>query len=460
MQLSTTVSSLIPAATPPSDTMRLFHSTTHSQPALSLGVGPVSNSITQFTNPSLVPLGITSFSPQATLPSQDTSAVALNGSSLSSMAPLGVPNISALPHMTPSQSQLAPLTHPIQLQQPQPQPQSQPQQQQPQQQQPQSQPQPQQQQQQQQQQQTNMMSLSSNRNFLASCYDKESVYQWILELTHPDTRERALYELCKKREDVPDLAPMLWHSFGTIAALLQEIIMIYPLINPPTLTNQQSNRVCNALALLQCVASHAETRTPFLDAQIPMFLYPFLNTSSRTRPYEYLRLTSLGVVGALVKIDEQEVIQFLLSTEIIPLCLRIMENGSDLSKTVATFILQKILQDATGLTYICHTCERFLHVSHTLSQMIQSMAKEVNNTNSRLLKHVIRCYLRLADDPRAREALKQHLPEQLKDNTFSVVLRDDQSTQSCLGQLLQTIQQNSLSSLDAAVPPLLMPSSM
>lgn len=58
-------------------------------------------------------------------------------------------------------------------------------------------------------------------------------------------------ELSKKRESVPDLAPMLWHSFGTIVALLQEIINIYPSINPPTLTAHQSNRVCNALALLQ-----------------------------------------------------------------------------------------------------------------------------------------------------------------------------------------------------------------
>lgn len=38
-------------------------------------------------------------------------------------------------------------------------------------------------------------------------------------------------------------------------------------------------------------------------------------------------------------------INFLLSTEIIPLCLRTMEMGSELSKTVATFIVQKILLD-------------------------------------------------------------------------------------------------------------------
>jgi hypothetical protein len=37
-------------------------------------------------------------------------------------------------------------------------------------------------------------------------------------------------------------------------------------------------------------------------ARIPLFLYPFLNTVSKTRPFEYLRLTSLGVIGALVKV--------------------------------------------------------------------------------------------------------------------------------------------------------------
>ncbi len=45
------------------------------------------------------------------------------------------------------------------------------------------------------------------------------------------------------------------------------------------------------------------------------------------------------------QVDDTDVIAFLLSTEIIPLCLRTMEMGSELSKTVATFIVQKILLD-------------------------------------------------------------------------------------------------------------------
>merc|ERR1712232_724074 len=188
----------------------------------------------------------------------------------------------------------------------------------------------------------------------------DEVYFLVQDLRISERREHALLELSKRRESLTDLAPILWHSFGTIVALIQEIVCIYPQLSPPpSLTAPASNRVCNSLALLQCVASHPDTRPLFLKAHIPLLLYPFLNTVSKDRPFEYLRLTSLGVIGALVKVDDVEVINFLLQTEIIPLCLRIMETGSELSKTVATFIVQKLLLDDMGLTYICATAERF-----------------------------------------------------------------------------------------------------
>lgn len=93
----------------------------------------------------------------------------------------------------------------------------------------------------------------------------DSIEAYVQQLINPSTRENALLELSKKREHFPDLAPYLWYSFGTVAALLQEIISIYPLLSPPNLTAHASNRVCNALALLQCVASHPETRALFLQ---------------------------------------------------------------------------------------------------------------------------------------------------------------------------------------------------
>ena len=94
--------------------------------------------------------------------------------------------------------------------------------------------------------------------------DEEKIFQLVNDLTNPDNRETALLELSKKREKVPDLAPILWYSIGTISALLQEIVSIYHLLSPPKLKATSSNRVCNALALLQCVASHRETRILFI----------------------------------------------------------------------------------------------------------------------------------------------------------------------------------------------------
>ncbi|EGG16916.1 cell differentiation family protein [Cavenderia fasciculata] len=260
-----------------------------------------------------------------------------------------------------------------------------------------------------------MMNQGGGGGMGPTILDKESmhhIYQLVKDLTIPEKRENALVDLSKKRESVPDLAPILLNSFGTIAALLQEIVSIYPLLSPPKLKALPSNRVCNALALLQCVASHPDTRTFFLHSHIPLFLYPFLNTSSKNRPFEYLRLTSLGVIGALVKIDDSTVIDFLLSTEIMTLCVRIMETGSELSKTVATVIVQKILLDDMGLSYICAKNERILAFLLVLSNMLASL---IEQPSPRLLKHVIRCYLRLCDNPKSREFLRQNLPIALQD---------------------------------------------
>lgn len=52
-----------------------------------------------------------------------------------------------------------------------------------------------------------------------------------------------------------------------LALLLLEVIRVYPHLIPPTLTSQASSRVCNALALMQCIASHPETRAGFLEGK-------------------------------------------------------------------------------------------------------------------------------------------------------------------------------------------------
>jgi CCR4-NOT transcription complex subunit 9 len=117
-----------------------------------------------------------------------------------------------------------------------------------------------------------------------------------------------------------------------------------------------------------------------------------------------------------------------------------MENGSELSKTVATFIVQKILLDDVGLNYVCATAERFYAVSSVLNNMVTLL---VQSPSVRLLKHIVRCYLRLSDNMKARDALRQCLPMSLRDNTFEIVLRDDVIVKKWLSQLLSALSSTS-----------------
>ncbi|KAK1308288.1 hypothetical protein QJS10_CPA09g00721 [Acorus calamus] len=88
---------------------------------------------------------------------------------------------------------------------------------------------------------------------------------------------------------------------------------------------------------------------------------------------------------------------------------------------VAIFIVQKILSDDEGLKYICATAERFFAVGSVLQEMVQSIAE---SPSPLLLKYIICCYQRLSDNPRACDALRNCLPDMLRDGTFNAYLRE------------------------------------
>ena len=51
-------------------------------------------------------------------------------------------------------------------------------------------------------------------------------------------------------------------------------------------------------------------------------------------------------------------------------------------------------------------------------QQQQTQSVPSSNSSGRLLKHVVRCYMRLSDNLEARKALANILPEPLRDGTF------------------------------------------
>ncbi len=114
-------------------------------------------------------------------------------------------------------------------------------------------------------------------------------------------------------------------------------------------------------------------------------------------------MTSLGVIGALVKgEDSSEAIKYLVKTELIVLCLRIMKKGYEMSKTVSIFIVLKILLDNLGLDYVCRTDERLNAVANILKDMMDEMEKIPNEEgqDNKIVRQIIRCFLRLSENPK------------------------------------------------------------
>lgn len=104
------------------------------------------------------------------------------------------------------------------------------------------------------------------------------------------------------REALKGLAPMLWEAGKTMEILLLELTHSYERLTPPTLTDRQSMRVCNVLALMECLACHAKTRPLFLDAKLTDYIFPFLHTQSMTLAFVNLRINALSVFSGLLQV--------------------------------------------------------------------------------------------------------------------------------------------------------------
>ncbi|XP_049413568.1 cell differentiation protein rcd1-like [Solanum stenotomum] len=265
--------------------------------------------------------------------------------------------------------------------------------------------------------------------------------QLVLLLHDSNLRGEVMYQLIKKRDTCEDLAPLLWNTFNVVYMLLLEVISVYWKLSPPTLSMKESTRVCNALALFQVMAKNPETRKELIEAKIPCYFYPFLKPSGDDKPLEYLRLTSLGVLGALAKFDDPygpKVLHFFLETEVVPSCLECIDLCDELSRKVATLIVMKILMQEKGMSYCCATPERFYSIVQVLYRVVQKLTEKPCLLH---LMYVIQCFLSLSEVFKfigPSEAFIRQVPPQLFDNTFKDILRDDHET----AWMLQVLHSN------------------
>ncbi|KAJ7566474.1 hypothetical protein O6H91_02G104900 [Diphasiastrum complanatum] len=290
-----------------------------------------------------------------------------------------------------------------------------------------------------------------------------AVSEVILELQDSLLRENALRclsaHLIERREQdfefYRNAGFFIYNSCGTVAILLQEILSVYPKLDTQELNIRGSKRLANVLTLLQSVASNEETRG-------------LLVKEHTEEVYENVRAISLSVIGIVCQVEslvyriyiansvdlfhelkilcffnvhkarEAEVIYWALQSDIVQVCLHAMQIGSELSKVIAMYILEALLQNDHSLAAICDpACGLLTNIVEMCSNMVKVLAA-VQDFSPRLLFHIIRCFILLSQHPVALDLLRERLPIQLQNSTFLDLAKEF----PMLGQLLHQLLLN------------------
>ena len=265
---------------------------------------------------------------------------------------------------------------------------------------------------------------------------EELIVKYINELKSEETREKAIENLYQYREINENIPIYLWYSQGTMAALLQEILNLYQYLSPSKLNKEISDKASHILSLIQTIALNSKTRKEFLESQLLVFLYPFLNITNNSKIYDVIKLSVLGVIAALVKRDDSGVIIFLYNTGIIPILLKIIERGTDLSRTLAFFVLYRIVYDSKGFSYICEMKERMHAITYILGMIMH------NKISQRLKNYILKIFLLLIENKDAKNMIKQESLYKIKDENF--IRNLDDSAKDKVKKILKSFQDDEL----------------
>lgn len=254
-----------------------------------------------------------------------------------------------------------------------------------------------------------------------------------------DTRERALHNLSKKADRVPDIGEKLWKAPGIIPIFLQEIIAGYPLLSPGVEPPKTAlSRLSTVLTMVQKMCGDESIRTSLIDSQIIHYLLPYLRTENSAA--DSLRIYSLGAMGMLIRSGSPEAVSYLVrQANIFPACLASinLEGRSEtgVGKIFSTFVVEKLLQHA-GLGYIFQNPERCKQVIKTLGNAIP--LHPVEPQEKKVFRTCIRCFAFICKEEKGREFLRDMLPAEILSLTTDF---GDENLNKIIGDLRNALKQ-------------------
>ncbi len=273
--------------------------------------------------------------------------------------------------------------------------------------------------------------INSNINTKNQSSEEDLIIKSIKELKDEEKRSKAISKLSEFYDKNKNLPIYLWYSQGTIAILLQEIISTYKHFSSTKLSSEKYSKIRNILLLLTSITSHEEIRHKFIESKMPIFLYPFLNSTSTAKQNEYIKLLTLTVITNLIIPQEPETISFFINTQIIPILLKIIDRGPLISKVPACLMIHLIVKADEGLKYICEDKMRYSAIILFMRHMLK------NKHNPKIIEQTLKTFLRLAENNDARIILKNTLLKEIKDKNFTKHLNESSKIlNNCLLKIL------------------------
>ncbi|XP_078440683.1 uncharacterized protein LOC144710721 [Wolffia australiana] len=272
-----------------------------------------------------------------------------------------------------------------------------------------------------------------------------AVPEVILEFLDEDLRENALRALAnflldrfeENPEDYFQAGLFLFFSCSTMALLLYEVVdFLKKMSSDMEITLRSTKRLANVLTLFQSIAANKEIRRQFIMTAIPNFLMPIIVEKSKFEVVEQVRPIALSVIGILCQGRDSDVIMWATRNNVVNVCHASLKTGSELTKVIAMHILEYILRDTYGRSFICDPNRAILEsLVDTWNQMVVALTDD-RDLSPRLLFHVLRCYVLLCVHPRGLSLMVTSLPSEISGNAVADISEEFPAIQSLRCQLL------------------------
>ncbi|OAG29698.1 CCR4-NOT transcription complex subunit 9 [Nematocida displodere] len=248
-----------------------------------------------------------------------------------------------------------------------------------------------------------------------------------------------LNTLRKHLAEHPEAAPLVWDAFGIRALFLNEITKSYLNIETSSISSV-AKTTFPVVDVMISLCPVKEFRESCVSAQLPLFLYPILNSSSKEEGIERAKAKVLCFINILVDEktpDASHSLELFKTTELVPLCLRNMELGTEKTKIAAGRVLYAIFSNRDGLEYSCQTYDRFMAISIILNSVLVQME---TMRSPELLEGVIKIYTKLCGMPNAKVVFNKNRPQMLYTEHIREMVRTNAQVKAAYEEFIHALQ--------------------